>query len=281
MPGAIPPSPGGRAVHRQVLSVRSWLALAVLWLAVPAAAQQPFVVDDAGITQVRTVHIELSDQVDGLRQSARPTRWQNVFEVAVNTGVAGWLELGATVPFISLVAERSASPRVVSGIGDTTVSAKARLTRRPGATHTFAGSMTLGIPSGERSRNLGSGLVDYGVTAISQHRLDGRWTLRLNAGAVLAGNTTTGLVGITQRGAVLIGGSSLIAQVGARLQVGGEFAIAWSQKATLAGSLATAQIGGNVLLRDGCTLDFSAGTGWFDSSPHTSLQVGLSIDLSR
>ena len=131
------------------------------------------------------------------------------------------------------------------------------------------------------ARNLGSGLVDYGVTAISQHRLDGRWTLRLNAEQVLAGNTTTGLVGITQRGAVLIGGSSLIAQVGARLQVGGEFAIAWSQKATLAGSLATAQIGGNVLLRDGCTLDFSAGTGWFDSSPHTSLQVGLSIDLSR
>ena len=199
----------------------------------------------------------------------------------MNTGVAGWLELGATVPFISLVAERRASPRVVSGIGDTTVSAKARFTRPPGARHAFAGSMTLGIPSGERSRNLGSGLVDYGLSAISEHRLDPRWTLRLNAGAVLAGNTTTGLVGIKQRGGVLTGGSSLVAQVGTGLQVGAEFAIAWSQKATLVGSLATAQIGGNLLLRDGCTLDFGVGTGWFDSSPRTSLQVGLSIDLSR
>ena len=98
---------------------------------------------------------------------------------------------------------------------------------------------------------------------------------------MLAGNTTTGLVGIKQRGAVLAGGSSLIAQAGARLQIGAEFAIAWSQKATLAGSLATSQIGGNLLLRDGCTLDFGVGTGWLDSSPHTSLQVGLSIDVSR
>ena len=249
-------------------------------LARTAAAQQPFVVDDAEVTAVGTVHIEVSDQVDRLRESARPTRWQNVAEVAVNTSV-GWVELSATMPFISLVADRTASSRVVSGIGDITVSAKTRFTRRPGARHAFAGGMTLGIPSGERSRNLGSGLVDYGLSAISQHRLDGRWTLRLNAGAVLAGNTTTGLVGIKQRGAVLAGGSSLIAQVGARLQVGVEYAIFWSQKATLAGSLATAQIGGNLLLRDGCTLDFGVGTGWFDSSPRTSLQLGLSIDLSR
>ena len=55
---------------------RLWLAALCGLLASPAAAQQPFVVDDAGITQVGTVHIELSDQVDGLRPSARPTRWQ-------------------------------------------------------------------------------------------------------------------------------------------------------------------------------------------------------------
>ena len=133
-------------------------------------------------------------------------------------------------------------------------------------------------PSGDRDRQLGSGLVDYGLNVITQHRFDDRLVARLNGGLVLAGNTQTGAAGIKERGTVITGGASLVRQFGTFGLLGGEVTFAWSEKATLAGSLVGTQVGGNVRLRDGWTLDLSVGTGWFDASPRLSAQVGLSID---
>jgi hypothetical protein len=72
---------------------------------------------------------------------------------------------------------------------------------------------------------------------------------RNNAGLVLAGNTQTGVVGIRERGAVLTGGTSLVAAVSEGLHLGGELAFAWSHKATVSGSLVTWQGGGNLTVR--------------------------------
>ncbi len=243
-----------------------------------AAAQQPFVVDDAEVTPPRTWHLEMATQVDGLRDSARPTRWQNTFDAELIVGVALRLELGVALPLLSLIGRDAGRWHETSGLGDASVAAKWRLTRDPDARHAFAASAAIEIPSGDRDRNLGSGLVDYGLTLGSQHRLDDRWTLRVNGGAVLAGNTQSGVVGIRQRGTVLNGGASLSAQRD-RLRLGAELSLAWSQRALVGSSFAAAQIGGNLAVAPSCTLDFAVGTGWFETSPRWSLQVGVSLDV--
>lgn len=252
--------------------------MAGLGAALPAAAQQPFVVDDAEVTPPGRWHVEIASQLDGLRAAARPVRRQNAVEVEIVRGVVPRLELAAALPIVSLFGGAGGGWDDTSGVGDASLGAKLRLTRDPAARHAVAVNATLELPSGDRDRNLGSGLVDYGVMLGSQHRLGGRWTARINAGVVLAGNTQTGVVGIRERGTVVNGGGSLVALAG-RFVLGGEFTAAWSQKAVLGNSFASAQIGGNVRLTDGCTLDLGLGTGWFDTSPRWSVQLGLSADL--
>ena len=66
--------------------------------ATSAAAQQPFLVDDAEVASRRLWHLEVSSQVDVLRPSARPVRWQNVFEWEVNYRVGARIELAALLP---------------------------------------------------------------------------------------------------------------------------------------------------------------------------------------
>lgn len=246
-----------------------------------ARAQQPFVIDDAEVTAPRHWHVELSNQFDVLRRVARPARWQTVFEAEVDVGVAPRVELAVLVPVIGLMSTFPDGRRLAAGIGDTSFGAKARFTNDGNARHALAGSVTLEIPSGDRDRELGSGLVDYGMNLISQHRLNARWTARLNGGLVLAGNTLSGAVGIKERGTVVTGGGSLVTQATPRVQLGAEVAIAWSEKATLGGLSVGAQVGGNVRLREGCTLDVGLSTGWLDASPRVGVQVGLSIDLDR
>lgn len=246
-----------------------------------ARAQQPFVVDDADVTPARVWHLEVSNQIDGLRRSARPARWQNALEWEVDYGLLDRLEVGVVVPLLT-IGYASDDPRGTdSGVGDTTFGLKYRFSSSADTRHVFGGSLSLELPSGDRARQLGSGLVDYGVNGIWQFQIDERWTLRSNAGVVLAGNTQTGVVGIRERGAVLTGGSSLVAAVSDRVQLGGEFTFAWSPKATLAGSLVAWQTGGNFVVRKGMTLDLALSGGWHDASPRIGLQVGTSIDLTR
>lgn len=245
------------------------------------SAQQPFVIDDAEVTAPRVWHVEISNQVDLLRPAARPVRWQTAFDAEVNVGVGPRLELAALVPVIALVSDAAAPRRLTAGVGDASFGAKMRFTPSPDARHAFAGSVSVELPTGDRGRELGSGLVDYGLNVISQHRLDTRWTARFNGGVVLAGNTQTGAVGIKERGTIVTGGGSLVTQASPRVLLGGEVAVAWSQRATIGGSYVGVQVGGNVAVGDGVTLDVGVSTGWFDASPTGGVQVGLSFDLNR
>lgn len=256
-----------------------WVACA--WLvALPARAQQPFVVDDASVTPGRVWHLEVSNEADALKPAARPAHWQNALEWELALGLPGQLEVGVVVPVISLSSDIGGGDRATAnGIGDSTLAAKYRFTRRPDARTSWAGSVSLELPTGSRARQLGSGLVDYGAQVVAEHRLTTGATLRINGGAVLAGNTQVGVLGIAARGTVLTSGVSLVAAVSRRVQAGAELTGAWSQKAVLAGSTVGWQIGGNVLLREGVTLDLGVLGGWFDSSPRFGLQVGTSIDL--
>lgn len=258
------------------------LAAALYWLTVPAAtwAQQPFAVDDAEVTPAGTWRLEISTQVDGLRGAVRPIRVQNALDIEVAAGLGAGVELSVVAPLITLLSRHGDAWHETSGLGDASLGAKVRLTADPAAVHSLAAALAVELPSGDRDRQLGTGLVDYGLALVSQHRLDRRWTLRLNGGAVLAGNTRTGVVGIGDRGTVLSGGGSLVARW-AGGQLGGELLAAWSQKAAVGATLATAQIGGNWPIAGGATFDIGIGTGWGPSSPRWSLQLGVTADLTR
>ena len=245
-----------------------------------AHTQQPFVVDDAEVTPRGGVHVEVSDQVNRLRPSARPARWQNTFDPEVDVGLPGRLELGVAVPAISLLRDRTIGGGAIHGIGDSTLAIKWRMTPAPDATLSWAASAFVGLPTGSFKRGLGSALVDYGVNVVTQAHLPGEWTLRGNAGGILVGNEQTGALGIRVQGPVLTAGTSVVRAVG-QAQVGGEFFLAWSPNATLGGSNAGGQIGGNVPLGERATLDLGVGVGGLSASPRWWFQAGLSVDVVR
>lgn len=254
--------------------------LLALALAPPtASAQQPFVVDDAGVAARGLWHVEISNHVDVLRAAARPARWQNVLEWEVDYGLGQRVEAAAILPVVSVMADSIGGATSASGVGDATLGVKWRLTADPAARHATALAASVEFPSGSQRRGLGSGLVDYGLNVVSEHVLTARATARINAGAVLAGNTQTGALGIKARGAVLTSGVSLVGTVNRVVQAGAELTLAWSQKTSLAGSAAGWQVGANVAVRDGATIDASVVGGWFDASPRWGIQLGMSVDL--
>lgn len=253
-------------------------------LGAPAFAQQPFVVDDAEVTPRRAWQLEMNLEWDKLRRSAQPDLWQTVFDAEVGYGLAQRLEVSVDVPVIALVREAPdrgiADRRRVAGIGDIAMAVKYRFTRDAEATHALAASLSVELPTGSHARGLGSSLVDVGVTVGSQHHLTPALTLRLNGGAVLAGNTQTGALGIRERGTVLTAGTSLVATVSRRVLLGAEMVGAWAERSTVGGSFVGWQLGGNVLLRRGLTLDWGAIGGHSEASPALALQVGCSIALT-
>jgi len=276
----------GVAPYSRPPPVRSVPAIVLLTglLSTPAFAQQPFVVDDAEVTPQRAWQLEMNLEWDKLRLSARPDLWQTVFDAELVYGLAPRVEVSVDVPLITLATEAPdrgiADSRRVTGIGDTAMAVKYRFTRDAQATHALAASLSVELPTGSRARGLGSSLVDVGVTLGSQHHLTPVLTLRVNGGAVLAGNTQTGALGIRERGTVLTAGTSLVATVSRRVLLGAEVVGAWAQSHTFGGSFVGWQLGGNVLLRPGVTLDWGAIGGRSEASPALALQVGCSIALT-
>jgi hypothetical protein len=76
-----------RAALKACATLASCVTGLAIGLAATAAAQQPFVVDDAEVTPSRTWHIEISSHVDWLRAVARPVLWQGTLESDVNYGL--------------------------------------------------------------------------------------------------------------------------------------------------------------------------------------------------
>ena len=122
---------GGRRAARVAQGL---VVLAIASAPARSYTQQPFIVDDAEVTRRGGVHVEVSDQVNRLRPSAWPARWQNTFDPEVDVGLPGRLELGVTVPAISLLRDRTIGDGAIHGIGDTTLAIKWRMTPAPDAT---------------------------------------------------------------------------------------------------------------------------------------------------
>lgn len=247
---------------------------------VPAAAQQPFIVDDADVTPGGEWHVEISNQIDRLKGAVYPARWQNTLEWEIDYGIAGRIEAALVAPLISIVNDDRVRSNV-TGIGDSALGLKVRLTKDPNARHSFAGAVSFEMPTGDRARELGSGLTDYGLSAISQHRVRDDLMLRLNVGWVLAGNLQTGVIGIRERGTVVTTGASLVRTFSDTVQFGAEVTAAWSDKESIRSSAVGWQLGGSLLIHPGMTLDLGISASSASVNPILGVQVGTSIDLSH
>jgi hypothetical protein len=241
-------------------------------------AQQPFTTDDADVTEKRKFQLQISHEFDILPRSAYPSLSQNTTVFALNYGLVEDVEIGIDGPLIVISNSRVATPRTITGFGDLNLHVKYNFLKeregkaRPALTVSFA----VELPTGDVDKQLGSGLVDYTLVGILQKSLTDKTTLRINGGLVIAGNTSTGEVGIRTRGYVFMSGGSLTKQFTPKLNLGVELVGAITGSSG-GGQLQT-QFGGNYQMTEKMSLDFGILAGKF-SSPRAGAQIGFSLDF--
>src|SRR5215472_1800910 len=94
-----------------------WAASLLLVLSPTLHAQLPYYTDDTEVTELGTLHIEVFDELDALQSAQFPDLRQNTFNVKLNTGLPGRLELDLDAPYLAIY--RAAGSNTSRGIGDT------------------------------------------------------------------------------------------------------------------------------------------------------------------
>ena len=88
-------------------------------------AQQPFITDDADVTEKGKFHFEFSNQHDVLKTSAFPTKRQNTASFELAYGLIKNVEISIETPLLTLVNDRqTAANHLVTGIGDINLAMK-------------------------------------------------------------------------------------------------------------------------------------------------------------
>ncbi|MBA2702495.1 MAG: hypothetical protein H0U60_01410 [Blastocatellia bacterium] len=268
--------------HLPTLIYKSVLTLPLLFVWVLVVhAQQPFVTDDTDTTPKHRFHFEFSNEFDLLQPSAFPNLKQNTADFEVDYGLFDNLEIGIESPLLTIINARGTVPRHTTGIGDTNVSLKYNFlkerehSRRPALAIAF----NLELPTGDPTRQLGSGLADFYTNGILQKSLTKKTTLRLNGGILFSGNTTTGVIGIKSRGTVFTAGGSLVKQFTPKLDLGVELTGALTKNLQLGKGQLQTQFGGNYLFKRNMSFDFGLVAGKYAASPRAGVQFGLSIDF--
>src|SRR6266550_3684582 len=255
--------------------------LSVLVLSTSAAnAQSPFVTDDADTTPRYHYHIAFGDEFDLLPRTDFPSIRQNEAAFEFEYGVFNRLEIGIEAPLLTIFNAKGTIPLIPSGIGDTNFSVKYNFlkehenSRMPAMALVF----NLEFPTGDTSRELGSGLTDFYVNGILQKSLTKRTMFRLNGGILFAGNQTTGVEGIRTRGTVFTGSGSFVKEFSPKLQLGIELSGALEKNFELGKGQLEALVGGNYQFRKNASLDFGLVAGKFVASPRFGAKLGISID---
>lgn len=246
-----------------------------------ALAQQPFLTDDADTTPKGKFHFEFSNEFDLLQRSAFPNLKQNTADFELDYGLFENVEIGLAGPWLTIINDPSAQFRRPSGIGDMNLSLKYNFwreregKRRPAMAIVF----NLELPTGDTTRQLGSGIADFYVNSVVQKSLTAKTKLRLNGGLLFSGNETTGALGVKARGLVLTTGSSITRQFTSKLNLGVEINGALARNADLGKGHLQFMAGGNYNLTRKITFDFGILAGRYTASPRVGVQVGLSVDF--
>jgi hypothetical protein len=251
--------------------------------AAPARAQQPFYTDDADVTELGQFYFQAINEFDVLQPAARPAARQNTATFSLAYGLFRNAEVSVTAPLITIFNERAATPRRVTGVGDTSFQIKYNFLREREGSRlpALTVSFTVEAPTGSVEKGTGSGLADYSLNGILQKSVTDQTTLRLNGGVLFAGNSATGAVGLRTRGRVFTGGGSIVRQFSGRLQLGAEVTGAVTSNFDLSRGLLQGQVGGNYALGERVTLDFGVLAGRYVASPRLGAQLGVSVDLDR
>ena len=247
-----------------------------------AQAQQPFNTDDVGVTPRHHWHFELANQFDILSKEIYPNLRQNTANLKVAFGLFENLEVGVDNQAITIMNANSLLvERNVFGVGDLDISIKYNfLKEKEGSKRpALAASFSIEFPTGDASRQLGSGLRDYVGNGIAQFSLNDKTKLHLNAGLVFAGNTLTGAVGLKTRGVVYTGGASVTRQINDKLLLGMELTGAMTSNFDLGRGAILGQFGGNYSLRKNMTLDFALSKGTFPGAQRAGALLGISMDF--
>lgn len=256
------------------------ILLSLFFGADPSSAQIPFYNDDTGVTETKTLHVEVFDEFDGLQSSQYPDVRQNALNVRLNFSPWKGLELDVDVPYLGIY--RAPTAPTSRGVGDTNLGAKWSLREAlPDSTlPALAVSFYFELPTGDSRQELGSGLTDYWLNFILLKPLSEATRLNANLGVLFAGNTSTGAVGIqTRRGQVYTGGFSLLHDVSPRLTVGSELYGGFSDGVGKAKSQLQVLLGAQYAIRNGLTLCLGVLGGKFGATPQIGGQIGIAIDF--
>jgi hypothetical protein len=266
---------------------RLWLCVILAFTAAgPASsfvhAQQPFNTDDADVTDYHKLHVEIGNEYDTLQRTSFPNLRQNTANIKFAYGMWKRVEIGLDEQLISIFnAPGQGLPRKAVGYGDVDLSVKYNFYQAREHSHLPALTISAAfeLPTGDATRQLGSGLTDYAFNLISQSSLTERTKLRLNSGFVLAGNSQTGVIGIATRGTVYTGAVSLIRDFNPKLKLGVEMTGELTAKFDLARGQLQNQVGGNHHLTKSVSLDFGMTVGYYAASPRLGPQIGISVDF--
>ncbi|HLJ45046.1 MAG TPA: transporter [Bryobacteraceae bacterium] len=249
------------------------------WTAEPLVAQLPFYTDDPSVTEPGKWHFEFYNEFDVL-QLQYPNLRQNTANYKLNYGLPFNLELDVDVPYLAIF--RVVGQPDAAGGGDTNLGVKWEFHKESGHSRlpALGASFYVEFPTGDASRQLGSGLIDYWLNLIAQKSLSDKSRVNGNAGYLFAGNTSTGVLGIqAARGHVYTGGFSLLHDFTARLTLGGEVYGGYTNNGDLGRTQLQVLIGGQYQVRRGMTFDFGMLGGKYVASPRIGAQVGFSVDF--
>ncbi len=256
------------------------ISLSVLGLTKPVCAQLPFYTDDPAVTEAGKWHFEFFDEFDDLQRPQFPNLQQNTANYKLNYGLPHNLELDIDAPYLAIY--RALQVPTSTGAGDTNMGIKWEFHKEsPGHRLPALGvSFYVEFPTGNASQQLGSGLIDYWLNFIAQKSFSDKTRINGNAGYLFAGNTSTGVLGITTvRGHVFAGGLSLLHDFTPRLTLGAEIFGGFASNGSLGRSQLQGLVGGTYALRNGLALSFGVLGGEYIASPRIGGQIGFAVDF--
>lgn len=246
-----------------------------------ALAQQPFYTDDADVTDKGKFHFQLGNEYDLLQRLSYPAKTQNTAVFELDYGLFKGVEIGVDAPLLLIHNAAFVHPRTAVGIGDVNFHFKYNFykEREDSKLPAMALNMSIELPTGDTSKQLGSGFTDYFLNGILQKSLTAKTKLHVNGGILFAGNTTTGVIGIRTRGRVFTAGGSIVKQFTKKLDFGAELTGAVTSNFQLSKGQLQTLVGGNYALRKNLTFDFGLVAGRFSASPRLGAQLGISLDF--
>ena len=245
--------------------------------AAPVYAQLPFYTDDPAVTEPGKFHFEFFNEYDAL-QHQEPNLRQNTANYKFNYGLPHNLEFDIDFPALAIYREADSS----SGIGDTDLGLKWNFHKNtPGSKFPALGaSFYVEFPTGDEKQQLGSGLHDYWLNLCIQEPLSEKTRANFNIGYLFAGNTSTGVIGVsTTRGHVYTGGISVLHDLNARLTFGAEVYGGYDSNSNLGRKQLQGMLGAQYAIHQGMTFDLGLLGGRYVASPRIGGQVGFSVDF--